>query len=166
MGSLQLVHPKASPSASTNCCSPPFPRNVMEKFSSSPLENTLGCCIVLPSRRLALGYHHRILVCLKEDTRPCCATHSDKYVSRGPCYPKALTLETGQMIEGKLSCSNLEAESKGMTADPCILAFHKELESDGLEMERATAYLRWTTTVREERCSSLDMVLRKKTAPI
>ena len=45
VGSLQLVHPKASPSASTNCCSPPFPRLVMEKLSSSPLENALGCCI-------------------------------------------------------------------------------------------------------------------------
>ena len=89
-------------------------------------------------------------MCLKEDTRPCCATHSEKYVSRGPCYPKALTLETGQMIKGKLSRSNLEAESKGMTAAPGILAFHKELESAGLEMERATASLRRTTTVCED----------------
>jgi len=46
--------------------------------------------------------------------------------------------------------------------NPRILAFYKELESVGLETERATEYLRRTTTVCEERCSSLDMVLRKK----
>lgn len=49
-----------------------------------------------------------------------------------------------------------------MTENPHTLPFHKELESAGLEMERVTAYPRWTSTVCEERCSSLDMVLWKK----
>lgn len=95
-----------------------LPRLVIEKLSSPPLKNTLGAAFTnkLPSHRLSLGYHHRILVCPEEDTRTCCSMHSEKYVSRGPCYPKALTLEKGHMLDkkGKLFHSSLECQS-----NPC-----------------------------------------------
>lgn len=114
-----------------------------------------------------------MLVCPKEDKRPCCSTHSEKHVLRGPCHPTRLSLETGHMTEKErellhsswkaiLPGVGMDQKGKCTTANPHILAFHKELESTGLEMERAAAYLRWTMTVCEERCSSLDMLLWKK----
>lgn len=69
VGSLPLVHPKASPPAFTNCSSSPRSQDLsLESYHLLHQRRPWGAALTnkLPSYGLLPRYHHRILVCPKE----------------------------------------------------------------------------------------------------
>lgn len=138
----------------------------LEIYFLFSLKNTLGCC-----------FHKQIPItdvpwaiitgswCVPKRTKGRVVLLTvKKMFQEAPAILKDCNLK--EMIEKErellhsswkeiLPRAGMDWQVKCTTANPHILAFHKELE-------RAAEHLRWTMTVCEERCSSLDMLLWKK----
>lgn len=175
MGSLQLSHPKVSLTAFTNCNSPPISQDSgLKTYFLFPSKNTLGGCIhkqvpitqnfpVLSSQDHVLRRtkDHVVLLTVKNTFRQAPDILKDCHLKQGSWKRRRGSYSTA-VGKQSLPGAGMDRQGKCTTANTHTLSFHKELGSIGLEMERAAVHLRWTTTVREERCSSLDMLLWKK----